>query len=846
MFNFPHTDSHAALQDINILGRHAHRPVLRAPARKRKGSVKNTLLTLVSAAALSLTLAQPASAIELTPSAPGLPPNDVDAFNGTVNPNCTGQTPIGEAESNGRIGNIVSGAEHCIGDNSQGNVVSGLTNTVGAGSNHNLVSGNNNELGDDNQDNAVSGESNRLGDYSESNTVSGQSNFLGNGLGELSGTISNEVTNITLNIGPSTTEGNILGGTGNAIGAARTAGADGVIGTLDDEFLTQIEPFPGGTLVFGAGSDNLVTGRFNTLSFNSSNNFVSGQSNFIGGNDPDREPDREAGAPTPATGGNILGGTGNAIGGVRGAGADGELGTLDDEFFARTAGNHNLVSGNYNTLGQDSDSNAVSGQNNTLGDYSDSNAVSGQNNTLGNFSDSNAVSGSGNSLGSTNFGNAVSGVSNFVGNGGGNSGPSQGNNVSGTGNAIGATRAAGADGVLGTEDDVITASGYAGDDNFVTGSFNTLGVSSSNNAVSGVDNSLGGGSFNNTVGGVLNDLNIGNNGNTVSGFQNGLGLNNRFNVVSGTSNDIGNLNTYNIVSGVDNALGNNNGENAVSGRVNRLGNDNDSNTVGGALNALGNSNVGNAVNGARNSLGDFVENSIIGGSNNQIAGGEAPDEDLSRGSQVGSIVFENQDLSAGSQSGIVVLGSDNDINSEGEAGSHVTSIGFRNRVNGAASGFNTIIGHNGTVQGTGNFLAGGNETSGPSATGDNNVVIGAGARSTVDNGVAIGAGSSATLSQEAAQDAFDGVTIGSVTLTEVTDATGGEFAVGNRLVTGVADGRIVAGSNDAVNGNQLFQTTTALDSRITTNTNAIADINVNADAIGTNTDNISDLSLIHI
>ena len=200
MFNFPHTDSHAALQDINILGQHAHRPVLRAPARKRKGSVKNTLLTLVSAAALSLTLAQPASAIELTltPSAdPGLPPNDVDAFNGTVNPNCTGQTPIGEAESNGRIGNIVSGAEHCIGDNSQGNVVSGLTNTVGAGSNHNLVSGNNNELGDDNQDNAVSGESNRLGDYSESNTVSGQSNFLGNGLGELSGTSSFGGSNFT-------------------------------------------------------------------------------------------------------------------------------------------------------------------------------------------------------------------------------------------------------------------------------------------------------------------------------------------------------------------------------------------------------------------------------------------------------------------------------------------------------------------------------------------------------------------------------------------------------------------------------------------------------------------------
>ena len=128
-----------------------------------------------------------------------------------------------------------------------------------------------------------------------------------------------------------------------------------------------------------------------------------------------------------------------------------------------------------------------------------------------------------------NFGNAVSGVSNFVGNGGGNFGPSQGNNISGTGNAIGAIRAEGADGLLGTEDDVITASGYAGDDNFVTGSFNTLGVSSFNNAVSGHNNSLGGASFNNTVGGAANDLNIGNNGNTVSGFVNVLGLSNRFN-----------------------------------------------------------------------------------------------------------------------------------------------------------------------------------------------------------------------------------------------------------------------------------------------------------------------------
>ena len=130
------------------------------------------------------------------------------------------------------------------------------------------------------------------------------------------------------------------------------------------------------------------------------------------------------------------------------------------------------------------------------------------------------------------------------------------------------------------------------------------------------------------------------------------------------------------------------------------------------------------------------------------------------------------------------------------------------------------------------------------------MVIGAGASSVVDDAVAIGSGSTATLSQAAAQAAFTGTTIGAVSLTEGTNAVGGEANFGDRLTTGVADARIAAGSSDAVNGHQLFQVTTDLDGRVTANTAGIlvntgataansAGILANTSNITTNTGNIT-------
>ena len=85
-----------------------------------------------------------------------------------------------------------------------------------------------------------------------------------------------------------------------------------------------------------------------------------------------------------------------------------------------------------------------------------------------------------------------------------------------------------------------------------------------------------------------------------------------------------------------------------------------------------------------------------------------------------------------------VLGSDNNLHTVGDAGSHVKILGDGNTVNGADSGWNVITGHNATVEGTGNFVAGGNETEGASVTGDNDIVIGAGASATGDDIIALG------------------------------------------------------------------------------------------------------------
>jgi len=150
--------------------------------------------------------------------------------------------------------------------------------------------------------------------------------------------------------------------------------------------------------------------------------------------------------------------------------------------------------------------------------------------------------------------------------------------------------------------------------------------------------------------------------------------------------------------------------------LNTLGDNSTTNEITGFGNTVGTNALSNAVSGANNIIGNFAQSNTIGGVGNNIAGGAMGDN----------------------QAGVVVHGALNAVNSFGIAGSNVTVTGTGNTVNGPSSGFNTISGHNAVVEGTGNFAGGGNATVGASVTGNDNVVIGAGASSVVDNAVVLG------------------------------------------------------------------------------------------------------------
>ena len=63
----------------------------------KRNKLKHSLLGLASAAVLAA----------MTPLAAKAQDNDVDAFDGTVNADCAGQTPIGATASNNRNGNCL-------------------------------------------------------------------------------------------------------------------------------------------------------------------------------------------------------------------------------------------------------------------------------------------------------------------------------------------------------------------------------------------------------------------------------------------------------------------------------------------------------------------------------------------------------------------------------------------------------------------------------------------------------------------------------------------------------------------------------------------------------------------
>jgi len=423
-------------------------------------------------------------------------------------------------------------------------------------------------------------------------------------------------------------------------------------------------------------------------------------------------------------------------------------------------------------------------------------------------------------------GNDVSGSGHCIDNG------SDRNNVSGLNNTLGANNI---DNIVSGEDNWLQD---GAERNAVSGFGNRLDSGSFSNLVSGGNNYLGTNSSGNIVGGGSNTLGNDNDGNLVTGGSNVLGVASLGNAVSGGENSLGDDTLGNAVSGLRNALGNETAYNTVSGERNTIGPSSESNAVSGVYNVLGEYNGLNTVSGAYNSLGDVIGGSTVNGAYNTLAGGTVP--------VGGDPEVEDAQLA------VSILGWNNTVNAQGPAGSYISILGSRNTVNDAVSSWNTITGHNATVEGTGNFVGGGSETSATAVTGANNVVIGGnaqasgdntvvlgeGASATADNAVAIGSGSAASLDAAAAAAAYNGVTVSGVVYTEGTDATG-EANLGNRLVTGVADGRIASSSSDAVNGHQLFE----LSNQVTTTGGAVitntTNITTNTSAIATNTTNIT-------
>lgn len=406
---------------------------------------------------------------------------------------------------------------------------------------------------------------------------------------------------------------------------------------------------------------NIVAGSENCIRHNSSHNIVSGNNNHI-------EPD--------ALYNLVLG---------------------HDNRVNRQFGNYNFVHGNnidvyerYSNLSGHTMTvwgwgNTAHGNNINIASRAEWNAVFGQGHELQRGGDYNLVTG----LNNTTIG-GIHPVTHYNMIGGTN------NTLEGTGNIVAGS-----------------SHNFEGHNNLVVGSENTSVTSTGGNLVGGSENNISGSAS--LLVGTRNNMNGGG-----------------ANVISGTRNTTGGQSWFNVVSGSDNVMGSHSANNTISGSMNVFGN--------------------------------YIGNSSVMGRENTLAGG---------------------------------------VNFPGSL-QHMV-FGSFNTVTGDTSTLNFIGANNANVEGIGNFVGGGNDVDGPNVTGNNNVVIGALASSVVDDAVAIGSGSAATLSIIAAQGAWAGGTAGSVTFTEGTDAEGGEMNVGDRLLTGVADGRVANGSSDAVNGHQLFE-----------------------------------------
>ncbi len=238
----------------------------------------------------------------------------------------------------------------------------------------------------------------------------------------------------------------------------------------------------------------------------------------------------------------------------------------------------------------------------------------------------------------------------------------------------------------------------------------------------------------------------------------------------------------NIVAGRQQCIETNARDNVVSGGFHTIGERAERNTVRGQQNTIGSFSSGNFVDGFTNVItngggGSFVfgdGNNVDGSSNNALG----DDNTFGAGTFHNTIVGEGNGVSGNQTVNNFIAGTNNTITASQVRNNFI--LGDRNTITGSLNiGTNNFLsGTNGSITGNYNFVGGGNGLAGPSVTGNNNIVIGAGASSVVDDGVAIGLNSAATLSIAAAQATWAGGLVGSATLTEGTDATGGEFNIG--------------------------------------------------------------------
>ena len=290
--------------------------------------------------------------------------------------------------------------------------------------------------------------------------------------------------------------------------------------------------------------------------------------------------------------------------------------------------------------------------------------------------------------------------------------------------------------------------------------------------------------------------------NLVVGTGNEVGNTGLRNVLVGTNNKVGNTNTFNLVVGANNTMQELTSDSLIVGKDNNIGGLSFDSIIIGQQNTLRSGQV-SYIKGSDNFVGiDTVGLRIFGDGND---------------------ILQNQISQQFNLTDLTVMGSHNRVLSTGNTavnGSDSIIIGSYNEINGAGSGSkrNIVLGSQNTVSGSNNFVA-----SNAAASGSFNVVIGDGANSSGEHAVAIGSGSIASMNRLAAQDAYSGGVISGVMFLEGRDAIGGEFAIGDRILTGLADGRIEQGSGDAINGHQLQTFLTAVDTRIITNKNRISD-----------------------